>query len=89
MEASPVVGHTFRQEFYPGHAEDHFEVVSLSATVIVPYGTFRHALRTKEWTPLEPDVIDNKYYVRGIGEVREVTVKGPREELFLVRVKRP
>ena len=89
MEASPIVGHTFTQEFYPGHAEDHFEVVSLSASVTVPFGTFRHALRTKEWTPLEPDVLDNKYYVRGIGEVREVTVKGPREELFLVRVKRP
>jgi hypothetical protein len=89
MEATPVVGHTFTQELYPGHAEDHFEVVSLSATITVPLGTFRHALRTKEWTPLEPDVIDNKYYVRGIGEVREVTVKGPREELFLVRVKRP
>jgi hypothetical protein len=44
-------------------------------------------LRTKEWTPLEPDVLDNKFYVRGIGEVKEASVKGPREELALVDVR--
>jgi hypothetical protein len=32
-------------------------------------------------------VLDSKYYVRGIGEVKETTVKGPREELVLVDVR--
>jgi hypothetical protein len=87
MEAAPVVGHSFAQEFYPGHAEDHFEVISVTAAVTVPYGSFRNVLRTKEWTPLEPDVIDRKEYVRGVGEVREITVKGPLEVPRLVSVK--
>jgi hypothetical protein len=89
MEADPQVGHAFRQEFYPGQAEDHFEVVGLTAKVDVPFGAFDYALRTKEWTPLEPDVLDNKFYVHGVGQVREVAVKGPKEELSLVSIKKP
>ena len=84
MEADPVIGHAFAQEYLAGQAEDHFEALSLTATVTVPAGSYSNVLLTKEWTPLEPDVLDNKYYVRGIGEVREVAVKGPKEELVLV-----
>jgi hypothetical protein len=87
MLASPRVGESDRQEYYPGHAEDFFQVVDLTASVSVPYKSFSGTLRTKEWTPLEPDVLDNKYYVQGIGEVKETSVKGPREELVLVDVK--
>ena len=86
MEAHPTVGRRFRQEWYAGHAEDMFAVVSLSSPVTVPAGSFPHALRTKESTALEPDVLDNKYYVEGIGEVKEVAVKGPLERLELVEV---
>ena len=84
----PKVGQSARQEFYPGQAEDHFKVLDLNARVSVPYVTSDHALRTKEWTPLEPNVVDNKYYVRGIGTVREVAVKGPVERLNLVAFHR-
>jgi len=87
MPASPQVGESHRQEYYAGHAEDFFQVVSLSASVSVPYKSFSGAVLTKEWTPLEPDVLDNKYYVPGIGTVKEVSVKGPLEELLLVDVK--
>jgi hypothetical protein len=87
MPASPSVGESHRQEYYPGHAEDLFQVMNLSATVSVPYRSFSGTLQTKEWTPLEPDVLDNKYYVQGIGEVKETSVKGPREQLVLVDVR--
>jgi hypothetical protein len=43
---------------------------------------------TKEWTPLEPGVIDHKYYVRGIGTVLEQTVKGGNERNELVSFMR-
>jgi hypothetical protein len=88
MEANPVVGHAFQQEYLAGSAEDHFEVLSLTDSVTVPAGSYGDVLLTKEWTPLEPDVLDHKFYVRGIGEVREVAVKGPKEELSLVSVSR-
>ena len=85
MDAHPTVGPSFRQEYYAGHAEDHFEVLDLSTSVTVPFGAYRGALLTKEWTPLEPNVLDHKYYVRGIGQVREQSVRGARESLSLVR----
>jgi hypothetical protein len=86
MPASPQVGRRFRQEWYAGQAEDTFRVEDLSTTVTVPYGRFRHAVRTSEQTALEPEVLDNKWYVAGIGEVEELAVKGPTERLVLVDV---
>jgi hypothetical protein len=88
MDAKPKVGVGHRQEFYKGHAEDQYEVTALSVAIRVPYGRFR-ALRTKEFTALEPDVLDAKFYVRGIGQVRERSIKGGAESLDLVSVKRP
>ncbi len=88
MPAHPRVGERHRQEFYRGHAEDRFQVVSSSADVDVPYGSFTRALRTKEWTPLEPGVLDAKFYVRGIGQVAERTVRGGSERAVLVSVIR-
>ena len=43
---------------------------------------------TEEWTPLEPGVLDHKYYIRGIGTVLEKSVKGPAERNTLVEVRR-
>jgi hypothetical protein len=88
MPAQPRVGQSETQEFYAGHAEDHFRVVSLAASVRVPYTTSKKALLTEEWTPLEPGVIDHKLYVRGIGTVKEQTVKGGHELNVLVSVRR-
>ncbi|HEY7595558.1 MAG TPA: hypothetical protein VH969_20570 [Actinophytocola sp.] len=86
MQARPEVGRVFRQEWYPGHAEDRFWVLSRDASIRVPYGSFRHALRTAEATDLEPDVLDNKYYARGIGQVAELSGRGPAESLRLVEI---
>lgn len=88
MPARPKVGQSFRQEFYQGHAEDHFEIVGLRASVHTPYVSSTRALLTKEWSPLEPGVIDHKLYVHGIGTVFELTVKGGSERNELVAVRR-
>jgi hypothetical protein len=88
MPPAPKPGQSYRQEYYKGQAEDHFRVRRLDASVTVPAGTYHPALLTEEWTPLEPGVIDHKYYVRGIGEVSEETVKGPLETSKLVAVTR-
>ena len=88
MPAHPRVGQSGRQEFYRGQAEDHFQVLSLRASVGVPFTASKNALLTKEWTPLEPGVLDHKYYVRGIGTVLEQTVKGGDERQELVTLRR-
>lgn len=86
MQARPELGRWFRQEWSRGNAEDQFRVIGRNASATVPYGTFRHALRTEEITALEPGVVDNKLYVRGVGEVLERSVKGAAERLSLVDV---
>ena len=88
MPAQPRVGQSALQEYLKGHAEDRFRVLSLSARVSVPYVSSRRALLTREWTPLEPDVLDHKLYVRGIGEVKEETVRGGDERAVLVSVRK-
>jgi hypothetical protein len=86
MFAHPTVGRSAAQEHYRGHAEDHFQVLSLHASVDVPYVKSPRAMLTREWTPLEPGVIDHKLYVRGLGTVLEQTVKGGDERNALVSV---
>ena len=84
MEAAPAVGHAFAHDY----TKDHFQVVSLSEAVAVPYGSFTAALMTEEWNQLEDDAVAHKYYVRGIGEVRDVAVRGDKEEFLLVGIAR-
>ena len=88
MFAHPSPGRSARQEYLQGEAEDHFQVLSMSVSAGVPFKSFRGAMLTKEWTPLEPGVIDHKYYVRGIGTVLEQTVKGGDERNELVDFRR-
>jgi hypothetical protein len=86
MEAHPKVGDVYAQEDLPGTAMDMARVETTHATVTVPYGTFSHALKTHECTPLEPGVLDVKLYGRGIGEVAEATVRGGSSILELVSI---
>jgi hypothetical protein len=88
MPAHPHRGQTGIQEFLEGEAEDHFRVLSRSASVRTPAASSRHALLTREWTPLEPGVVDHKLYAKGIGTVLEETVKGGDELNELVAVRR-
>ena len=69
MPAEPQVGMAYRQEWYTGHAEDTAEVVSLDASVTVPAGAYTNLLKTREHTALEPDVVEEKLYAKGVGEV--------------------
>jgi hypothetical protein len=88
MQAHPEIGRLFRQEWFAGQAEDQFKVVSFHGNVTVPFGSFHNALKTAETTDLEPGTLDNKYYVRGVGEVKELAVQGPSEQLSLVKVEK-
>jgi hypothetical protein len=76
LPADPQVGMTYRQEYYVGQAEDAAEVLSLTEHASVPFGTFDGCLETKETTALEPDVVEQKLYARGIGEVQATQVSG-------------
>ena len=84
MEADPQVGDSYRQEYYPGHAEDAAKVVSLSEEVTVPFGTFTNCLQTRDVNLLDPAENEDKYYCTNVsGVTLEVAVdSGERTELI-------
>lgn len=84
MPADPQVGDAYRQEFYPGEAEDLGEVVRLGERRTVPFGSFEDVLVTRDWNPLEPDVVEEKWYAPGVGLVYETKVAGDAGEGVLI-----
>jgi hypothetical protein len=83
MEATPKVGDVYRQEFALGNAEDAGEVTSTTGVETVPAASCNdHCLVTRDFSPLEPDVEENKYYMSGVGLILEVDpATGERNEL--------
>jgi hypothetical protein len=74
MPANPQPGIKYREEYYFNHAEDEAEITATGLNVTVPYGSFSNCILTRNWTALEPDLNENKYYAPGIGLVKEVNV---------------
>jgi hypothetical protein len=84
VPADPDVGMTYRQEYYAGEAEDEGEVLSLDERAEVPFGSFDNLLMTKDTTPLEPDILEHKFYAEGVGLILALGLSGgvSREELL-------
>ena len=76
MPAHPAVGQSFQQESFKGQAEDRFRILSMATSISTPAVSSQNAMLTQEKTPLEPGTVDHKYYVRGIGTVKEQQVAG-------------
>jgi hypothetical protein len=84
MEAAPHAGDTYQQENAPGVAQDMATVLSLTASVHTPFGSFfGNVLETKEFSPLESGVVDHKFYEPGFGLMKDRVVRGAPEELSL------
>jgi hypothetical protein len=83
VPAAPQPGLTYREEYLAGEAEDQARVLSIDEQVDVAAGSYTALLMTKNYTPLEPDVLEYKWYARGVGQVLAITVAGgsEREEL--------
>ena len=67
MLADPKVGDTYRQEYYPGKAEDMGTVVAVGKRVTVPQGAFfENCVQIRDWSRIESKS-QHKYYCVGIG----------------------
>jgi len=85
MEAAPAIGDFYRQEFDLNNAEDFAEVVSLTESVTVPTGSYSNCLKTKETTPLEPDLLESKFYAPHVGNILTIDeTTGERSELIQI-----
>jgi hypothetical protein len=84
LPGEPKIGLAYRQEYYAGEAEDRAEILSLDEQAQVPFGSFTDLLMTKDTTPLEPAVLEHKFYARGVGPVLVIARSGGggREELI-------
>ncbi len=83
MMATPTAGTTYRQELLLGEAEDAGTVISVDETVVIGIGTYSNCVQTLDFTPLEPDAREFKYYAPGVGLVLEVKPDtGERLELI-------
>ena len=83
IPADPQVGMRYRQEYYAGEAEDAGEVLSTGERVEVPFGSYTDVLMTRDTTPLQPEVVEHKFYAKGVGPVLALGISGGagREEL--------
>lgn len=53
-----------------------------------PYGPFiKDVLVTKDWNPLEPNILEHKYYAPGVGLIGETKVTGPPEKIELIDIR--
>jgi hypothetical protein len=86
MKAHPHVGDLYRQEFALGIAEDMALVLSLDESITIGSRTFRHVLKTKDFSPIKPGAIEHKFYLRDVGLVRSVDVStGNHVDLIEIR----
>jgi hypothetical protein len=84
MPAEPKAGFAYRQEYYRGEAEDMGEVARVAQRASVTFGAFRDLVVIREWNPLEPDVVEEKYYAPGVGLVLEQVTAGGDERSELI-----
>jgi hypothetical protein len=76
MPANPEPGMSYREELLKGEAEDVAKITGNDAKVTVPFGSYDTVVTTANTTPLEPNVLEHKFYAPGIGSVREDLLSG-------------
>ncbi len=88
MKAHPAVGDFYRQEFALANAEDNALTLSLTESVTVRFGSFNHCLKSQETTPLEPLLLEDKFFAPGVGNILTVDeITGETSELVQVITK--
>jgi hypothetical protein len=85
MAAEPRVGDGYRTAYAVGVVEDQAEVVSVEETVQIEAGDFTDVLVTEDTTPLEPAVVERRYFASGVGLVYVEAVSGATDSIELVR----
>ena len=86
MKAEQRVGDSYKQEFYPGHAEDTRDTVAVGETVTTKNRTYTDCVKVYDWTPLEKNSREHKYYcpqVRSLVLTEDLET-GSRSELVSV-----
>jgi hypothetical protein len=89
MFAPGALNKPYYQEFLAGEAEDVGVLLDRSAHARVAAGAFRKVRLTKDVTPLEPKIMELKFYAPGVGMVLELGTSPDLGRVELVRMHRP
>ena len=86
MKAEQRVGDSYRQEFYAGYAEDMRDTVATGETVATKTRTYTGCIKVYDWTPLEKNAREHKYYCPEVAALvlTEDLETGSRSELVNV-----
>jgi len=76
LPADPEPGLRYRQEYLKDEAEDRAVVLSTHEQAETPIDIYADALLTRDTTPLEPDLVELKWYAPGVGPVLTLTPSG-------------
>lgn len=88
LPAEPQVGMAYREEYYAGEAEDEAVVLGVDAQIDVPAGSFEGVLLTRDFSALDPGVVEHNFYARGLGPVLVLRVSGGKSRKELTRIQR-
>lgn len=90
IKAQQIVGDSYRQEYYPGEAEDIRDVVAIDQTVTTELATYTGCVQFFDWTPLDPESREHKYHCPEVGALVLTVdlVNGERAELIEVTTPR-
>lgn len=67
IKANHVVGDSYLQEYYKGTAEDTRNVVAVDQTVVTDISKYSGCVKMYDWTPLNPQSREYKYYCPEVG----------------------
>lgn len=85
LPAKPAVGLAYREEYSKGVAEDQSRILALNSQVQVRSGHYTHVVLAVDYSPIEPDVAELKFYAKGSGQaILAIDISGgnDREELI-------
>lgn len=82
MEAAPIAGDSYGQEYAAPVAEDHAKVTGTHRHYVTPFATFSNTIVTQETSALEPGAAERKFYAPGIGFIGGNTLSGDESEVL-------
>ncbi len=89
MPADPVPGLAYRQEYLAGEAEDRASVLRNAERLTVPAGSFDDVVVTEDTTPLDPGLVEHKFYARRVGPIAARTISGGTSREVLIELQGP
>ena len=88
IPAEPIVGQEYRVGYVAGEVEEMARIVDLDAAVDVSAGSFVGVLVIENWSQLEPDVVEEKFYAPGVGFVHQTSAAVDTDTVSLVSFSR-